>query len=123
MVMAQTILDEKRYDEFLNNMVKNIEPKDQTTQVRQKVKAVFDSRRDEYRLQQKGVQEVLKEFLDSNQQYLNQYSPYPNGTERVFDFKRNLSPTDVQKTNATNLYSTVNIGSDNKVYNLKKKLD
>ena len=123
MVMAQTILDEKRYDEFLDNMVKNIEPKDQTTRVRQKVKAVFDSRRDEYRKQQKGIQEVLKEFSDSNQQYLNQYSPYPNGTERVFDFKRNLSPTDVQKTNATNLYSTVNIGSDNKVYNLKKKLD
>ena len=123
MVMAQTILNDKTYDEFLVNMVKNIEPNDETLKVRNRIKELFDDRRLTYRQEQVGSEKLLKEFSDKNQQYLNQYSPYPNGVERVFDFKKNLSPTDVQKTNATNLYSTVNIGSDKKVYNLKKKLD
>ena len=121
--MAQTILNDKTYDEFLVNMVKNIEPNDETLKVRNRIKELFDDRRLTYRQEQVGSEKLLKEFSDKNQQYLNQYSPYPNGVERVFDFKKNLSPTDVQKTNATNLYSTVNIGSDKKVYNLKKKLD
>jgi len=123
MVMAQTILNEKTYNEFLDNMVKNIEPKDQTEKVRNRLKELFDSRRDEYRKQQTSAESMFKEFSDNNQQYLNQYSPYANGIERTFKFTRNSAPTDIQKTNAISLFSTVNIGSDNKIYNLKKKLD
>jgi Holliday junction resolvasome RuvABC endonuclease subunit len=104
-------------------MVKNIEPKDQTEKVRNRLKELFDSRKVEYLKQQTGAEKLLKDFSDANQQYLNQYNPYANGIERTFIFKRTSSPTDIQKTNATNLFSTVNVGSDNKIYNLKKKLD
>ena len=123
MVMCQTILNEKTYNEFLDNMVKNIEPKDQTEKVRNRLKELFDSRKAEYLKQQTGAEKLLKDFSDANQQYLNQYNPYSNGIERTYTFKRTSSPTDIQKTNATNLFSTVNIGSNNKIYNLKKKLD
>lgn len=123
MVMAQTILDDKTYNEFLDNMVKNIEPKDQTEKVRNRLKEEFDDRRLTYRQEKVGAEELFKTFADNNQQYLNQYSPYSNGLERVFEFTRTSTPTTVQTTNATNLFSTVNVGSDNKIYNLKKKLD
>ena len=118
-IMCQTVL--KQYQTFETSMLKDINDK----QFEDAFKSFYGTdTKAEFQRQQDAANQLLAEFKVSGAtNYFAGYNPFPEDIKRPFTFSTLPIPTDAQKKNVKNLYTTQNVDNGTKVYNLKKKFN
>jgi outer membrane protein OmpA-like peptidoglycan-associated protein len=121
MIMCQTIL--KNYQDFRTKMLQNIDD----TNFEKNFDLFYGTlTKDAFKRQQDvAISQLAKLGADYGKNYGIgvTFEPYPANVRRPFIFSTLPTTTSTQKTNVQNLYTTVNVDNNSKVYNLKKKFN